>query len=532
MYFRVNGERYPDQSYFLTQDLIFDPAILTHRPQNLVHVTVVEEAPNKEFPIDEFSFQLLKRRKSSPNFRTSQNISSFFRTIDDPVPFEGSLFYMIDNVCLDNGVFLFPSDIDLTWSPYSRRTVFVPMFARDRNIYQTLNQRLIGLQAERDALECEEEINAKDGEIQTLRNRIDRTPEGTLALARTRLEDLKEAEGDNYKEIAFVYSMIDWYEDIIKINAISRHRPRARAIRRIREDNLREMAYKMILSDGRGLFSTQLITKDYTTGDAIYMMPIGKWFDWDRFPTLIATFLFGLLVFVMVGQAKKGRDLYIRPIAGIEEIDNAIGRATEMGRPILFSPGLDGIGVVATLAGLSILSRVAKKAAEYDTPIIVPNRDAIVLPIAQEIVREAHAEAGRPDSFDKNSVFFMADQQFAYVAGVNGIMVRQKTATNFYMGAFYAESLIMTETGNATGAIQIAGTDSVTQIPFFITTCDYTLMGEELYAASAYMARQPIMLGTLKAQDYYKFLILAFLIFGTLLATLEWTAIIDAFPRM
>ena len=38
--------------------------------------------------------------------------------------------------------------------------------------------------------------------------------------------------------------------------------------------------------------------------------------------------------------------------------------------------------------------------------------------------------------------------------------------------------------GNAAGAIQIAGTDAVTQLPFFITTCDYTLIGEELYAAS------------------------------------------------
>ena len=201
-----------------------------------------------------------------------------------------------------------------------------------------------------------------------------------------------------------------------------------------------------------------------------------------------------------------------------------------MGRPILFSTGLDGIGAVATLAGLAILGRVAKKAAEYDTKILVPNRDNIVLPIAQEIVREAHYEAGRPDSFDKNNVFFVSSEQFAYVAGVNGVMVREKTATNFYMGMFFAESLIMTETGNATGAIQIAGTDAVTQLPFFITTCDYTLIGEELYAASAYMARQPLQLGTLKAADYYKFLILLFLVFGTLLGTFQITEIIDMFP--
>ncbi|MCD4652172.1 MAG: hypothetical protein K8S56_10380, partial [Candidatus Cloacimonetes bacterium] len=95
---------------------------------------------------------------------------------------------------------------------------------------------------------------------------------------------------------------------------------------------------------------------------------------------------------------------------------------------------------------------------------------------------------------------------------------------------FWAEALIMTETGSSTGAVQIAGTDAVTQIPFFITTCDYTLIGEELYAAAAYLAREPLQLGSLKAQDYFKFLILSFVIAGAVFSTAHLTFIINAFP--
>ncbi|OQB88380.1 MAG: hypothetical protein BWX83_01332 [Candidatus Cloacimonetes bacterium ADurb.Bin117] len=152
------------------------------------------------------------------------------------------------------------------------------------------------------------------------------------------------------------------------------------------------------------------------------------------------------------------------------------------------------------------------------------------MPIAQEIVREAHYAVGRPDSYDKNNVFYLTSVQFAYVAGVNGIMIREKMATNFFMGYFAAEALLMTETGNAVGAVQIAGSDAITQIPFFITTCDYTLIGEELYAASAYLNREPMLLGTLKAQDYFKFLILVFVIVGALTATFQLTGIMQAFP--
>ncbi|MEA1972922.1 MAG: DUF6754 domain-containing protein, partial [Candidatus Cloacimonadota bacterium] len=245
----------------------------------------------------------------------------------------------------------------------------------------------------------------------------------------------------------------------------------------------------------------------------------------------IATFIFGFIVFFMINKAKKGEDFYLRPISGIQEIDNAIGRATEMGKPILFVPGLSGIQDVATLAGLAILGRVAKKAAEYDTKILVPVRDYIVLPVAQETIKEAFYEAGKPDAYDSNSAFFLTTSQFAFVAGVNGVMIREETATNFYMGMFWAESLIMTETGSTTGAIQIAGTDAVTQIPFFITTCDYTLIGEELYAAAAYLANEPLMMGTLKAQDYSKVIILSFIILGTILSTSHLTFLINAFPE-
>ncbi|MCF7912431.1 MAG: hypothetical protein K9M99_07875 [Candidatus Cloacimonetes bacterium] len=303
----------------------------------------------------------------------------------------------------------------------------------------------------------------------------------------------------------------------------------------------RAFEYRMVLTDDKGHFTSMdiYVNPEGTNEDERYAFfggvgtnhfyPRSNWFKWNMFPALLATLLFGGLVFVMIKKART-TDLYIRPIAGIQEIDNAIGRATEMGRPILFVPGLSSIGDVATLAGLSILGRVAKKAAEYDTKILCPVRDYIVLPIAQEIIKEAHYEAGRPDSYDKNSAFFITTAQFAFVAGVNGIMLREKTATNFYMGMFWAEALIMTETGSGTGAIQIAGTDAVTQIPFFITTCDYTLIGEELYAASAYLAREPLMLGTLKGQDYLKLIITIFIIAGTLLSTLHLTFLINAFP--
>ncbi len=245
-------------------------------------------------------------------------------------------------------------------------------------------------------------------------------------------------------------------------------------------------------------------------------VPSAQFFHSKRVLVLLFMLLFTGASVYLISHSKRGGRLYIRPIAGIDAVDEAIGRATEMGRPILFVPGLGEASRVATIAAFTILGRVARKVAEYQTRIIVPNYDPVVMTICQEVVKEAYASAGRPEAFDVKDVYFVTQDQFPYTASVNGTMLRERPATNFYMGMFYAESLILAETGFVAGSIQIAGTDQLIQIPFFVAACDYTLMGEELYAASAYLSQEPQQLGTLKTQDWGKVLAIALMVAGVI----------------
>lgn len=250
--------------------------------------------------------------------------------------------------------------------------------------------------------------------------------------------------------------------------------------------------------------------------------PSGQWYHTRRTPILFLMILFCVTAVVFIIKAKGGYTFYIRPIAGIDAVDEAIGRATEMGRPILYVPGLGTAADVATIAAFTILGRVARKVAEYNTRVICPNYDPVVMTICQEVVKEAYSSVGKPDMYEPKDVFFITQDQFPYTAAVNGIILREKPATNFYMGMFYAESLVLAETGFIAGSIQIAGTDQLIQIPFFVCTCDYVLMGEELYAASAYLSKEPQQLGTLKAQDWGKVVVVLLIIIGTVCSTIGW----------
>ena len=231
--------------------------------------------------------------------------------------------------------------------------------------------------------------------------------------------------------------------------------------------------------------------------------------------------LFGsmcLTIVVSVLLAQRGRKMFIRRIPGLSAIEEAVGRATEMGRPIFFSPGLDPI-TITTLQALAILSYVVRLAAARATRVIVGLRSPTVFPIAEESVREAYQAASRPDAYRPEDVRFVSDEQFAYAMGCVGIMAREEVATNFLFGGFYAESLILAENGRALGALQVAGCPDPVQIPFFIATCDYVVIGDEYYAASAYLTREPTLTGSLVGQDIVKALLLALLVAGIGLAT-------------
>ncbi|MEO5617032.1 MAG: fibronectin type III domain-containing protein [Candidatus Eisenbacteria bacterium] len=249
-----------------------------------------------------------------------------------------------------------------------------------------------------------------------------------------------------------------------------------------------------------------------------------QWFNNTRWSVLVFTMLYFGFVLWYVWQAQSGKKPFVRRIAGIDAIEEAIGRATEMGRSVLYVPGIQDIDEIQTVQGLIILESVAKLTAKYQTPITVPVAYPIPFTIAEEMVRGGHLHAGRPEQYDPNSVRFVSPEQFAYVASITGIMLRDKPAAHIFMGSFFAESLLLAETGFSTGAIQVAGTANVHQLPFFVVACDYTLIGEELYAASAYLSGEPKLVGGLKGADLMKIVIIVVVVVGCALesAGIHW----------
>lgn len=250
-----------------------------------------------------------------------------------------------------------------------------------------------------------------------------------------------------------------------------------------------------------------------------------SWIDPTRLPLLVLALVAAMIVVVTTFGKRRLDPTRMRRIPGLAAIEEAIGRATEMARPVLYTPGWGGdIQRPTTIASMSILSFVAHKTASYDCALLYPTHDPVILSVAQETIREAYADEGQLDRYRPDNVQYVSSSQFGYAAAVEGLITRHQPAALFLLGTFEAESLILAETGNAAGAIQVAGTDSTIQLAFFIVACDYTLIGEELFAASGYLSGDHAVLASVQSQDLMKLLIVLAIVIGVISASVDPTS--------
>lgn len=234
---------------------------------------------------------------------------------------------------------------------------------------------------------------------------------------------------------------------------------------------------------------------------------------------IILIFLFLGPLFFYINRVKNGKSYELKSIKGIEEIEHAVHSSIEQGRPISFTTGMTDVSPLL-FACLGVLSFVSKTVAKLKGGLIVPVRDPESLALIDSTIQQSYLAVKRQSDYDPGQTRFLSSEQLAYASGYQGLVHRENVGAAFLFGSFAAESLILAEAGQHIGAKQIAATVSNEQIPFFITSCDYTLLGEELFAASAYVTKDPTQLASIRAQDVAKLTLLIIIVLGILIATL------------
>ena len=215
------------------------------------------------------------------------------------------------------------------------------------------------------------------------------------------------------------------------------------------------------------------------------------------------------------------REIWIRRLAGIDFIEESVGRAAEMGRAVVVSGlagSMDSVNAPQTLAGLAVLGYAARICARHGTQIIAIMDTNNVVPVADEVLKTAYTLEGKLEEYEANR-----EEMLPWIynqANKVALGMRVRPAAHLMIGAFWHESAQIAEAYGRVGAVQIGGTARLYQIPFFAAICDMVLIGEEIFAVGAYINRTPQQLASIATQDYFKILGLVFIVLGTILATI------------
>lgn len=228
---------------------------------------------------------------------------------------------------------------------------------------------------------------------------------------------------------------------------------------------------------------------------------------------LIVMMLAMLTPYVYLRKYQKSQIIpEIRDLPALKVIPEMIGRAAEMGAKCFWSPGIRKDVDARVICGLSILETVSELAVEKGSSVVSATAGPVLMPLIEDAMITGFINSGQPQL--KPDVRFLTDQQFAYCAGVMGIIERENCQANFFTGGWADEALPISAAGNAIGAMQIAGDTNMYQLPYFVCTCDYVMIAEEFLVSGAVLSQDIELLGGIIGSDVLKYILIALAILG------------------
>jgi hypothetical protein len=252
--------------------------------------------------------------------------------------------------------------------------------------------------------------------------------------------------------------------------------------------------------------------------------------------------IFIVVILLRVGRFRRSTDWPLRTIPGYDMARRAVARSAEAGHPLHLSPGPgavgeSGVGTAETLAGLNMVSALGSQAALTGATLAATTADATTLALVENVVRQDYAAAGRLDEAPlvgairtrtveghAQGVRMLAHRdRLAYVAAATDLIENEGAMYSLASGGFGPEYLRLGEAQARAGVPAVAGATDPQALATMMVSTEHTLIGEEIFAAGAYLGRYAAHLASLQAQDLVRWLVIALIIIGVILASVLGT---------
>ena len=210
----------------------------------------------------------------------------------------------------------------------------------------------------------------------------------------------------------------------------------------------------------------------------------------------------------------------LRSIDAYERLNRAVGLAVEMGTRLHISLGRGNFFTSrggSALAGLAMLRRLSERTSVSDRPPVVTSGDASLAILSQDTLQAGYRAAGAEDQYRFTTGRLTGLTPFAYAAGALSTIHDENVSANIVMGDLGAESAVVAEAADRENTSLIAASDDLSAQSAFFATSQDPLIGEELFAAGAYVGAGASHEASLHVQDILRWLIILAILVGSLL---------------
>lgn len=235
----------------------------------------------------------------------------------------------------------------------------------------------------------------------------------------------------------------------------------------------------------------------------------------------LVIFLGSMIVFAVAGKNRPGQNL--REISAFSRLGKAIGLAVEAGRRLHISLGWGGVSGVqgaSGLLGLSVVDRIARLASISDRPPVVTSGEGTLGILTQDKLSSTYRAIGEARQYDSGQGRVSGLTPFSYAAGVLPNLYDEQVSATVLAGHFGSEVALIADASERSDGLTLAGSDSIQAQAILIAAAQEPLIGEELYAAGAYVNAGPLHASSLRAQDIFRWVLIVIILIGSALKLL------------
>lgn len=223
-----------------------------------------------------------------------------------------------------------------------------------------------------------------------------------------------------------------------------------------------------------------------------------------------------LLAFTFLRRRAPGS---FRIINAYKRLNRAVGLAVEDGTRLHISLGRGNLFTArggSALAGLAMLRRLSERTSVSDRPPIATAGEASLAILSQDTLRSGYRAAGAEEQYRFTTGRLTGLTPFSYAAGAVSTIHDENVSTNIVLGDLGAEAALLAEASDRENANLIAASDNLSAQSVFYASAQEPLIGEELFAAGAYVGAGASHEASLNVQDILRWLIIVFIVAGSL----------------